>query len=168
MWYMGWTPNDKSQHGARSVCYAVSTDGVHWKKPHLGLVEVNGSKKNNILPSELYDSGTVIIDPIAPANSRYKMLVVRNWGKSDAGIYLYESPDGLNFKLNPTRLLDLWPDTHNQVFYDARIKRYVAYLRTWRKRSELPYGEGGPLPHRTVGRIEIDNLLSDIRIVSRR
>ena len=32
------------------VCYAVSTDGLNWEKPELGLVEFNGSKRNNLLP----------------------------------------------------------------------------------------------------------------------
>ena len=30
-------------------CYAESDDGVHWRRPELGLVEFQGSKKNNIL-----------------------------------------------------------------------------------------------------------------------
>ena len=37
--------------GARRVtCEAFSSDGIHWEKPELGLVEFNGSKANNILP----------------------------------------------------------------------------------------------------------------------
>jgi hypothetical protein len=31
------------------ACYAESMDGIHWKKPDLGLFEFNGSKKNNIV-----------------------------------------------------------------------------------------------------------------------
>ena len=31
------------------TCYAESKDGIHWKKPELGLVEFNGSKANNIV-----------------------------------------------------------------------------------------------------------------------
>ena len=30
------------------VCYAESQDGIHWTKPDLGLVEFEGSTKNNI------------------------------------------------------------------------------------------------------------------------
>ena len=32
-----------------TYCYAESDDGIHWRKPELGLIEFNGSKKNNIL-----------------------------------------------------------------------------------------------------------------------
>ncbi len=31
------------------VCYAQSTDGIHWTKPDLGIVSFRGSKKNNII-----------------------------------------------------------------------------------------------------------------------
>ena len=33
------------------TCYAESRDGIHWKRPELGLVEFRGSKKNNIILS---------------------------------------------------------------------------------------------------------------------
>jgi hypothetical protein len=31
------------------TCYAESEDGINWKKPRLGLFEVNGSSANNIV-----------------------------------------------------------------------------------------------------------------------
>ena len=34
-----------------SVCLAESRDGIHWVRPELGLVEFQGSKKNNIILS---------------------------------------------------------------------------------------------------------------------
>ena len=34
------------------ICYAESKDGIHWKRPELGLVEFKGSKKNNIILSD--------------------------------------------------------------------------------------------------------------------
>ena len=32
-----------------SVCYAISSGGIHWTKPHLDLIEHNGSTANNIV-----------------------------------------------------------------------------------------------------------------------
>ena len=32
---------------------ATSTDGIHWEKPILNLVEINGSKKNNYIFPEM-------------------------------------------------------------------------------------------------------------------
>jgi len=51
MWYLGAftrKAGDRSPKNWRPMCYAESTDGVHWTKPHLGLVDFNGSRKNNI------------------------------------------------------------------------------------------------------------------------
>ena len=31
------------------LCYAESSDGIHWRRPELGLCEFDGSKKNNII-----------------------------------------------------------------------------------------------------------------------
>ncbi len=52
MWYLGMHETTIKAGQApgwwRPMCYAESKDGVHWTKPDLGLVDFNGSKKNNI------------------------------------------------------------------------------------------------------------------------
>src|ERR1051325_9906353 len=52
MWYLAMFEAELKGGNApgwwRPMCYAESTDGVNWTKPDLGLVEFNGSKKNNI------------------------------------------------------------------------------------------------------------------------
>ncbi len=51
MYYRGWNHDNKTQkqlHKAM-VCYAESSDGIHWNRPSLGLVDFNGSKANNII-----------------------------------------------------------------------------------------------------------------------
>ncbi len=41
---------ERTPRGFESLtCYAESSDGVHWTKPDLGLVEVDGSKHNNVI-----------------------------------------------------------------------------------------------------------------------
>ena len=30
------------------MCFAISEDGILWKKPELGIVELHGNKRNNI------------------------------------------------------------------------------------------------------------------------
>jgi len=52
MWYLAMSQTE-FKHGQapdywRPMCHAESTDGVHWSRPDLGLVDFNGSKKNNI------------------------------------------------------------------------------------------------------------------------
>ena len=50
MWYLARSTVDSGQYGPQlRPCYATSTDGVHWHKPNLGLVEFEGSKDNNIV-----------------------------------------------------------------------------------------------------------------------
>jgi hypothetical protein len=73
-----------SQH---SLCVAVSTDGVRWSKPSLGIAPFNGSRANNILwPTadraecigEACEGGETMIvwedeHPDTPPSERYKV-----------------------------------------------------------------------------------------------
>ena len=67
--------------------YAESTDGIHWTKPELGLYELHGSKRNNIILNgerarrqtdgalTNFDGCTVIRDDAEPdPMRRYKMI----------------------------------------------------------------------------------------------
>jgi hypothetical protein len=149
MWYRCYSPGKDGKLGRAAFCYAESTDGIHWVKLMLGLVKWPGDEysekrdETNMLP---LDGGTVFLDPSAPAPERYKMLRSMYWpDPARAGLYIGVSPDGLHWKTNSTRLLPFSPDTTNQVFYDTRLRKYVAYIRTW-------------APMRKVGRIEIERL----------
>lgn len=52
MWYLGMVEKENKAGQApgwwRPMCYAESKDGVTWTKPELGLVDFDGSTKNNI------------------------------------------------------------------------------------------------------------------------
>lgn len=89
MWYLGMiqTTIERGQAPGywRPMCYAESEDGVHWTKPDLGLVELNGSKQNNIclIESEPFslsrvnDFLTVLHEPDEPdASRRYKCAYI--------------------------------------------------------------------------------------------
>jgi len=89
MWYLGMSQTTIERGQApgywRPMCYAESEDGVHWTKPDLGLVEFNGSKKNNIclVESEVYslsrvdDYLTVLYEPDEPDPARrYKCAFI--------------------------------------------------------------------------------------------
>jgi len=82
-WYNGTTalPDRKWLMG-----YAVSGDGVTWEKPELGLVEFNGSRRNNILMEDPY--GAVIKDLAEREPSRrYKMRTTGGCRYSPDGIH---------------------------------------------------------------------------------
>ena len=53
VWYMGHHTYDYRNKDGEKVpgrlCYAVSQDGLSFKKPNLGIYDWNGNKSNNVL-----------------------------------------------------------------------------------------------------------------------
>lgn len=51
MWYVAYDDDTENKVASARwrAAYAESTDGAHWTKPDLGLVEYKGSKNNNLL-----------------------------------------------------------------------------------------------------------------------
>lgn len=141
MWYLA---RDAANNYCQ--CFARSRDGRTWEKPDLGLIEYQGAKNNNIVLTGAMET-TVFVDPAAPPEQRFKALSAMYWpDPQKAGLYVWNSPDGLNWTQSPTRVFPLLPDTANQAFYDTRLKKYVANIRVWD-------------PLRKVGRVEMDNIL---------
>lgn len=103
MWYLPYVtwPDEKSPHGRRPWCYAISKDGYHWEKPNLGLYEYQGSTDNNIIA----DWGdpcffNVIKDPHDPdPQRRYKALGELEGAIANhtGGVAIAFSPDGLHW-----------------------------------------------------------------------
>ena len=64
----------KPRRREEALLYAVSKDGIHWAKPELGLIEFNGSKKNNIVLE--YNHGMAVMkDPHeTDPQKRYKAI----------------------------------------------------------------------------------------------
>ena len=146
-WYMGVTEGDKGNDKRMlTLCYAISEDGIHWRRPQLGLYQIKGSRANNVVVPPQHHQGrdhweSVLKDPLAPDSSRYKGL---GWSSYDwdgplSGIYSMTSPDGLRwthtdqpvFHYHPRPgTADLGPvgDAHS-LMIDAREGRYVAFLR---------------------------------------
>ena len=157
MWYKSAPAITLSSDGGSSLlCYAESTDGVHWTKPNLGLYDWQGSKANNVVMEATTETAGVFIDPKAAPAERYK-LVARlherssRWPTGTAlhgtGLYLDTSPDGLHWRLHPVNLFPFDPDTLNLALYDDRTDQYLAYVRTWN-------------PQRQVGVIAMDNIMA--------
>ncbi|MET9806765.1 hypothetical protein [Streptomyces halstedii] len=113
-------------------CYAESVDGVHWTKPELGLVDFDGSKKNNIL-FENVQGTSVLYDPADPDPSRrYKLITLREAGGTSLCVAF--SSDGIHFSdLKPWPVNSPSPgaDCHNLVFRDSRTDEYVLITRLW-------------------------------------
>ena len=141
MWYgVGRKLSEARGDQADGLAYAVSQDGIHWEKPVLNLFEDGGSKENNLVfPFFRWGAGTgVMKDPIEtdPAK-RYKMLFMFQSGDMIfAGIVqpvcVAYSADGIHWDvprhwLNP--VIPQGSDTHLVAYWDAKIHRYVVYLR---------------------------------------
>jgi len=120
------------------ACYAESPDGVHWKKPELGLVEFEGSAKNNIilatgsLAGVDIDPGHVAVfkddNPAAPSESRYKAFVR---SRDPNGLVPLESHDGLHWKpmSDGPVITEGAFDSQNLAFWDPLRNQYRAYFR---------------------------------------
>jgi hypothetical protein len=117
------------------VCYAESTDGLHWEKPALGLVEYEGSYENNILlrsmdkpeDSGFFDNFFVFIDknPACPPEKKYKATAYMKPYRLGA----YTSADGIRWEYECTFDMPGKFDSLNVCWWDERIGRYVAYVR---------------------------------------
>jgi hypothetical protein len=120
MWYIC---RDKENHP--NLAYAESIDGVHWKKPELGIADYEGSRANNLVGVPSLE-GTPFIDPNAPASERYSYIT-----HMAASIVRFHSADGLHWTRDAKPLLPFFSDTQNVTFWDDVRKRYVIYLRGW-------------------------------------
>ncbi len=120
--------------------YAESDDGIHWRKPELGLFEFNESKANNIIltPEFLEDIGgdpahTATFkdtNPDCPADQRYKIVIV---GHKPRGLYVLASADGIRFTPmsdKPSVTKGAF-DSQNLMFWDPVRCEYREYHRSF-------------------------------------
>jgi hypothetical protein len=121
--------------GEDFTCYAESTDGVHFARPELGLVEHNGSKANNILFRDPRDTSFAAFrdaNPSAKPDERYKALsytVINKQGAMSA----WASPDGVHWRrMSDKSVVPAGSyDSLNCVSWDAIEKQYRVFDRYW-------------------------------------
>jgi len=116
MWYT--TFND-----GYYLCYATSTDGLHWVKPHLGIVDFRGSTANNIT---LRGGGSLVYDPDdTDASRRYKLMTYDATPADKRGYAVYFSPDGLHWTPYAKNPVISYGDVC-QVAYDRPRHLFIA------------------------------------------
>jgi hypothetical protein len=144
LWYnvLGREHEEGKNPEFMGVAYAESTDGIHFQKPILGLVDFAGSKQNNlVMPTEphLYSmgGGSVWLDenPACPPSERYKTWQ-KTYGKKGSGVKgphrILVSPDGIHWTLSPKLMTGLRAaDTQSSWFWDPRLSRYLGFTREW-------------------------------------
>jgi len=111
LWYQGYAGGRAHKKSDRCVvCYAESSDGIHFTKPNLGLFPFNEIKETNIVLianggySDRYGNA-VVFDPLDknPAR-RYKMAYTDfsvDGGKEYPGLCVAFSPDGIRWTKYP-------------------------------------------------------------------
>lgn len=146
--YRGWTDNE----------YYESTDGITWVK-----------KARLVLDKETDGIQHVFIDPVAPAEERYKSVwsddrltaadfdryrkqYPDDWEpralvhyaeyKTVSCIRGSVSPDGIHWKTLPDPLGVEYSDTLNTAYYDSVLRKYVVFTRAW---SIRPYADHLPV-----------------------
>ena len=169
MWYSA-----NGEDGTPRDCYATSTDGIHWERPNLGLIDYQGSRENNIISLDL-NHGSIFKDPSAEPERRFKCILgagkyeyVAVYGGgarfrydeippetwhygSVGGLY---SPDGIHWTACEKPIMPWYTDTRNVAFWDDRIQKYVAYVR-WNEYLRVEDGaQRGSFDYRAIGRSE--------------
>jgi len=137
--------------------YAESEDGLHWRKPELGIYEVDGRNTNIVLGDEEHGqtaSGTVIIDPNPPSrHERYRMMYTRLW-ENETGpgsrIEAAHSADGIHWEVYDTlptfgsagtKLGDV-----SMFFYDEYAREFIqttrhTYIEAGHENPRFRYGK---------------------------
>ncbi len=120
------------------TCYAESDDGIHWRKPKLGLHEFEGSKDNNIVivsdqigeakPCAGHPAVFKDANPDCPADARYKALLR---SRGPRGLLAFKSADGIHWSLLTEKpvITEGAFDSQNLAFWDPVRKEYRAYWR---------------------------------------
>lgn len=116
------------------TCVAESRDGVTWTKPELGVYEVSGTKKNNVVLAR--NRGCHNLAPFIDANpavsseQRYKAL----GGTGEPGLLAFVSADGLSWRqLQELPVITKGAfDSQNNAFWSASEGQYVCYFRVFR------------------------------------
>ena len=125
--------NGTLQKGRQVYCYAESCDGIHYKKPPLGIHEYNGSKQNNIVWTGVGTHNFApFLDshPNCPPESRFKALAGTAY---EGGLFAFHSPDGIHWSLlqdDPVVTEGAF-DSQNLAFWDSAAGKYRAYFRTF-------------------------------------
>jgi hypothetical protein len=138
------------------LALAESRDGVTYTRPDLGLVEVRGTRQNNVLQVGGYPTVPppfVDTNPACRPEQRFKGLCARA-----CKAHAMASADGLRWAPMQEAPLELPGqfDTVNTSFWDAAANRYCCYTRSWHDRDTgrvlAGWEFGGAKPIRAIQR----------------
>lgn len=114
--------------------YCESNDGIHWTRPNLGLIKLDGSKDNNVILKEApyCHNFAPFLDenPKVDRKSRFKALA----GTVKSGLVAFESEDGIHWsKIQSEPVIQYTKeyafDSQNVAFWSLHEGMYVCYFR---------------------------------------
>jgi len=168
MWYQGYRYL-ASMEEQYSLCYATSIDGIHWRKPTLGIVEYEGDNENNLLipwgdarrPDTM--SVTIFYNPEAANPDRRYTMIHYCSGMYPLGLGIAFSADGLHWRAAEDNPVDSGgPEPIGDVLYalnEPESNRIAAYYRVRlrvRPRRSLARAVTTDLVHWTGHRVIIE------------
>jgi hypothetical protein len=138
MWYAvtGISPDTYWERG-RKTAYATSQDGIHWEKPIMNCVEVNGSRENNYIIGEMLSLNyNIIVDPSDIPARRYKMTFTiesgeTRWAKFHCPLCIAYSADGIRWN-QPNHVNPVLRGVSDDVWaflYDPDRRKYLLFTR---------------------------------------
>ncbi|QDT73110.1 hypothetical protein [Lacipirellula limnantheis] len=123
------------------TCVVESRDGIHFTRPNLGIVEVAGSKENNVVWKGIEShnfSPFLDENPDGNPDERYKALAGlkepgENWqeGTTPGGLFAFVSADGIHWrkKRKEPVISSGTFDSLNLAFWDPVRASYGCYSR---------------------------------------
>jgi len=133
-YYRGVREAGSDGRDAETTCMAISTDGIHWTKPNLGIYDVDGNRNNNVIlandpPFSHNFSPFIDQNPDCLPNQKYKAI----GGTGKSGLFAFTSPDGIHWtKMQEEAVFTQGLfDSQNVAFWSQSEERYVCYFRTW-------------------------------------
>jgi hypothetical protein len=114
------------------LCYATSTDGIHWEKPALGLVPFAGGSDNNLVLRSSHGAGVFRDLAERDPARRYKLFGGQQVPGEPRRFQVAFSADGIHWGapiLCPE--VGVEGDTHNNAIWMPEAKKYVGITRRW-------------------------------------
>ena len=132
MWYQA-TANAWAKHDSPAVAYAESDDGITWRKPSVGLVDIKGSKDNNLCDLGVHDPSISILPDAPPErryfatgciDARYEKSMIHREARPPVGggFYAAYSANGIHWELESPHPIweEHWADNICNVWHPSR------------------------------------------------
>lgn len=171
----GWMDPNYPEGYFINVCYAESTDGLHWERPNLGMCEFRGSRDNNIIMLKIEDNFTVMRDdnPACLPEHRYKAVMFCSdpddsliglekvtGNETKNSLVCLVSSDGLHFTPYSVISRGYAYDTMNSLHWNPHTKKYYCYIREFHVNPDNPNSDKNETHVRGIRVLESEDFVN--------